>query len=161
MNHAYLITGGNTGNPAEQLATAAHLLEEQCGRILDRSAVYETAPWGRADQPNFLNQVLLIETRLTARALLEAIGRIEKEMGRERREKNGPRVIDVDILFFNHQVIDEPGLQVPHPGIAARRFVLAPLNDIAPAYIHPVTYRTVKQMLEECPDPLTVKRSGQ
>lgn len=158
MNHAYVITGGNTGNPAEQLATAARLLEEQCGRILDRSALYETEPWGKSDQPNFLNQVLLIETALSARQVLEAIGAIEKEIGRERRDKNGPRAIDVDILLFNHEVIAEAQLTVPHPGIASRRFVLVPLNEVAPAYIHPVTFQTVKQLLEACTDPLKVKK---
>jgi 2-amino-4-hydroxy-6-hydroxymethyldihydropteridine diphosphokinase len=158
MNHAYIITGGNIGNPADQLATATRLLEERCGRVIDRSSLYQTAPWGKPDQENFLNQVLVIETALSAREVLKEIKIIENQMGRERKEKNGPRVIDVDILFFNHQVINEPGLTVPHPQMALRRFVLEPLNQVAPAYIHPVLYKTITQLLDECPDEGKVKK---
>jgi len=158
MNHAYIITGGNIGNPADQLATATGLLEERCGRVIDRSSLYQTAPWGKPDQENFLNQVLVLETVLSAREVLTEIKIIETQMGRERKEKNGPRVIDVDILFFNHQVINEAGLTVPHPQMALRRFVLEPLNQVAPAYIHPVLYKTITQLLDECPDEGKVKK---
>ena len=158
MNYAYIITGGNIGRVADHLATAASLLEERCGTIIDRSPIYETEPWGSAQQQNFLNQVLVIETKLSAKEVMNEIGIIENQMGRERKEKNGPRIIDVDIVFFNHQVINDPGLTIPHPHMANRRFVLEPLNQVAPAYIHPVFYKTVKQLLEECPDELMVKK---
>lgn len=141
-----------------QLQTAAALLEQHCGPVIDRSAVYETEPWGNARQDNFVNQALVIETSLSAKEVMKTITDIEKRMGRERKEKNGPRVIDIDILFFNHEVINEPGLTVPHPHIRERRFVLEPLNEVAPAYIHPVFYKTVRQLLDECTDELKVKK---
>lgn len=158
MNYAYLITGGNIGNARQQLDTAAALLEAHCGPIIDRSAVYETAPWGNPDQENFLNQVLVVETKLNAAEVMKTMVDIERRMGRERREKNGPRVIDIDMLFFNHQIINEPDLTVPHPRLRERRFVLEPLNEVAPAYIHPVFYKTVRQLLDECTDPLAAKK---
>jgi 2-amino-4-hydroxy-6-hydroxymethyldihydropteridine diphosphokinase len=158
MNYAYLSTGGNMGRRKEQLALAAQLLEERCGTIIDRSALYETEPWGKPDQELFLNQALILETSLTARELMNEIIAIEIQMGRNRAEKYGPRVIDIDILLFNHEIINEPGLCIPHTELYKRRFVLVPLNEIAPAYIHPVFYKTVQQLLEECPDRLTVKK---
>jgi 2-amino-4-hydroxy-6-hydroxymethyldihydropteridine diphosphokinase len=158
MNYAYLLTGANLGKREEQLAFAANLLRERCGTIIDRSSLYETAPWGKTDQPNFLNQALVIETDLSARETLNLILSIENLMGRDRTEKNGPRIIDVDILFFNHQIIREPGLVIPHPEMANRRFVLEPLNEIAPAFIHPVSYKPVSQLLMECGDLLPVKK---
>jgi 2-amino-4-hydroxy-6-hydroxymethyldihydropteridine diphosphokinase len=158
MNYAYLLTGGNMGNREDHLKVAAQLLGERCGKIVDRSGVYETAPWGKTDQDMFLNQVLVLETRMNARELLDIILMIENLMGRNRDEKNGPRLIDIDILFFNHEVIGKPGLVVPHPHLAERRFVLAPLDEVAAAYIHPVFFKTVSELLIECKDPLSVKR---
>ena len=102
--------------------------------------------------------MLVIETAMNAKEMMQAITRIEKEMGRERKEKNGPRTIDIDILFFNHQVINDPDLTVPHPHLPERRFVLVPLCEVAPAYIHPILYKTVKQLLDDCPDELKVKK---
>src|SRR4051812_22538438 len=113
MNYAYLLTGGNMGSREDHLKVAAQLLGERGGRIIDRSAVYETAPWGKVDQDMFLNQVLVMESRMTARELLDIILMIENLMGRNRDEKNGPRLIDIDILFFNHEVIRKPGLIIP------------------------------------------------
>ena len=158
MNSAYLITGGNMSQREHQLAHAARLIEERCGSVIDRSSIYETAAWGKSDQDSFLNQALVVETTLTARDLLNEILYIENLMGRDRIEKYGPRIIDIDIIFFNHQVIREPGLVVPHPEMASRRFVLEPLNEVIPAYIHPVYYKTVNELLNECSDSLPVKK---
>lgn len=158
MNHAYLITGSNMGERGANLAMATHWLEERCGTVIDRSAVYETEPWGNEHQPPFLNQVLMLDTMLGARELLDNLLAIERQMGRERTEPNGPRLIDIDLLLFNHEVIRQPGLVVPHPRMAGRRFVLQPLSDVAPAYIHPVLRKTLKQLLDECADTLQVKR---
>jgi 2-amino-4-hydroxy-6-hydroxymethyldihydropteridine diphosphokinase len=158
MNSAYLITGGNMGQRDEQLAYAARLIEERCGRVIDRSSLYETAAWGKTDQDSFLNQALVVETNLNARDLLTEILYIENLMGRDRIEKYGPRIIDIDIIFFNHQVIREDGLSVPHPEMAKRRFVLEPLNEVIPAYIHPVYYKTVTELLNQCTDTLPVKK---
>lgn len=158
MNSAYLITGGNIGNKGEELANAAKLIEERCGAIIDRSAIYETAAWGKTDQDSFFNQALVLETSLNARDLLNEILYIENLMGRDRLEKYGPRIIDIDIIFFNHQIIKETGLIVPHPEMARRRFVLEPLNEVIPAYIHPVYYQTVRELLASCDDTLPVKK---
>ena len=158
MNSAYLITGGNIGQRREQLAYAAKLIEERCGSIIDRSFIYETAAWGKTDQEPFLNQAIVLETSLNARDLLNEILYIENLMGRDRIEKYGPRIIDIDIIFFNHQVIRESGLLVPHPEMAKRRFVLQPLNDVIPAYIHPVYFKTVNELLIQCEDALPVKK---
>jgi 2-amino-4-hydroxy-6-hydroxymethyldihydropteridine diphosphokinase len=158
MNSAYLITGGNMGQRDEQLAYAARLIEERCGNIIDRSSLYETAAWGKTDQASFLNQALVLETSLNARDLLNEILYIENLMGRDRIEKYGPRIIDIDIILFNHQVIKENGLTIPHPEMSKRRFVLEPLNEVIPAYIHPVYYKTIKELLDQCDDTLPVKK---
>jgi 2-amino-4-hydroxy-6-hydroxymethyldihydropteridine diphosphokinase len=158
MNSAYLITGGNIGNRQEELAYAARLIQERCGIIIDRSSIYETAAWGKTDQESFFNQALVLETTLNARDLLHEILYIENLMGRDRVEKYGPRIIDIDIIFFNHQVIRENGLMIPHPEMAKRRFVLEPLNQVIPAYIHPIYYKTVSELLDQCEDTLPVKK---
>jgi 2-amino-4-hydroxy-6-hydroxymethyldihydropteridine diphosphokinase len=158
MNYAYLLTGGNIGKREYHLTVAAQQLEQRGGNIIERSSLYETAPWGKADQAMFLNQVLVIETHMNARELLNTILLIENLMGRDRSEKYGPRIIDIDIIFFNHLILNEPGLILPHPHLASRRFVLAPLNEVAAAYIHPVYYKTVTELLNECTDPLEVKK---
>jgi 2-amino-4-hydroxy-6-hydroxymethyldihydropteridine diphosphokinase len=158
MNYAYLLIGGNMGQREEQLANAARLLGERCGTIIDSSALYETAPWGKTDQENFLNQALVLETSLNAHELLKEVLAIETAMGRNRMEKFGPRTIDIDIIFFNHQIINDAELTIPHPEMARRRFVLEPLNEVIPAYIHPVYYKTVRQLLAECTDVLPVNK---
>ena len=157
-NSGYLITGGNIGSRQEELNYAARLIQERCGTIIDRSSLYETAAWGKTDQESFLNQALVLETTLNARDLLNEILYIENLMGRDRVEKYGPRIIDIDIIFFNHQVIRENGLIIPHPEMAKRRFVLEPLNQVIPAYIHPIYYKTVSELLDQCDDSLPVKK---
>ena len=130
---AALGLGGNLGDPVAAFATVLKRLERHAGVSAVRpSSVYRTAPWGKLDQPEFLNMAVLVETSLPARALLDLCLGLEREGGRERRERWGPRTIDIDILTYGGQRIDEPGLQVPHPRIAERAFVLAPLAEIAP-----------------------------
>jgi len=158
MNSAYLITGGNMGQREDQLSYAAKLIEERCGSIIDRSSIFETAAWGKTNQENFLNQALVLETTLNPRDLLNEILYIENLMGRDRVEKYGPRIIDIDIIFFNHQKIKENGLVIPHPEMSRRRFVLEPLNEVIPAYIHPVLFKTVNELLHQCDDTLPVKK---
>ncbi|MGB8194907.1 MAG: 2-amino-4-hydroxy-6-hydroxymethyldihydropteridine diphosphokinase [Chitinophagaceae bacterium] len=158
MNRTYLLIGGNVGNRRENLDKAAQLIEEQTGKIVNRSSFYETEAWGKSDQPSFFNQVLEVNTSLDPRALLKTVLQIERDMGRARVEKYGPRTIDIDILLFNDLVLETEGLEIPHPHLHLRRFVLTPLAEIAAALIHPVLKKSIDELLLECPDKLTVKK---
>lgn len=156
MNQAYLLLGSNQGEREEFLLKAKEMLEIEAGEILKESSVYRTAAWGDLDQPDFLNQVVLISTQLHAADLLDSILGIEKKIGRIRTVKNAARVIDIDILFFNKELINQPGLTIPHPHIQDRRFVLVPLVEIAAGYEHPVLKKSVLTLLEICQDDLAV-----
>ena len=158
MNSAYLLTGGNVGDRPANLLTASTQISQVCGPIVKSSSVYETAPWGNNLQPAFLNQVLFVHTLLSARKLLNAILSIEAKMGRKRFEKYGPRLIDIDLLFFNSDIIRLPHLHIPHPEMIHRRFVMEPLAEIAPEFIHPVFQLSVKALLLQCEDKLDVKK---
>jgi 2-amino-4-hydroxy-6-hydroxymethyldihydropteridine diphosphokinase len=156
MQNAYLLTGGNTGDRQHFLASALKALEAECGQVTAVSALYETEAWGLHDQPAFLNQAVELKTSLPAQVLLERILKIEIELGRVRDQKYGPRTIDIDIIFYGQEVINEPGLIVPHPQLPNRRFALECLNDIAASLVHPVLHKTISTLLEECQDSLTV-----
>lgn len=158
MTEVYLLTGGNLGNRMEYLAKAKEQIEKKCGVLLLQSSVYETAAWGNEDQGAFLNQVLQIETELTAGKLLQAIFEIENNLGRKREMKYGPRTIDIDILFYGDAIVEQKGLKIPHPKIQNRRFVLTPLQEIAADKVHPVLFKTITRLLNECPDPLEVNK---
>ncbi len=158
MNTAFILTGGNIGDRLQNLQQAAENIEKFCGKIVTRSSVYETAAWGNQNQADFLNQVLEIETNISASSLLRKLLTIETNMGRQRTEKNAPRIIDLDIIFYNNFIIKLPHLIVPHPQITERRFALEPLNEIAPDFAHPVLHQTVHQLLMTCLDPLDVKK---
>jgi 2-amino-4-hydroxy-6-hydroxymethyldihydropteridine diphosphokinase len=158
MNKSYLLIGGNVGNRQEFLLLAAGFIAAKAGTVARSSAIYETAAWGKTDQAAFLNQALELHTALDAAPLMETLLHIEELMGRRRGEKYGPRVIDIDVLLYNEAVIHTPLLNVPHPELANRRFALAPLNELAPTYFHPLLKKTIRQLLEECPDPLPVKK---
>lgn len=156
MNKAYLLLGGNIGNRIINLIKARQLLEKEVGKILKYSQVYETASWGNTDQPDFLNQVLLVETNLTAEQIMERILFIEKKLGRVRFEKNASRIIDIDILFFNEEIIETKNIIIPHPEIQNRNFVLYPLNELAPQFRHPIFKKTIHELLLYCDDKLAV-----
>jgi 2-amino-4-hydroxy-6-hydroxymethyldihydropteridine diphosphokinase len=158
MNIAYLLTGGNLGKREENLATVYNHIAVRCGDITNSSSLYETAAWGKNEQPSFLNQALEIQTELTSRQLLQKILNIEKQTGRIRREKYGPRIIDIDILLFNDEIHNYPLLKIPHPEMHNRRFVLVPLAEIASEIIHPVLKKTIIELLAICPDKLEVSR---
>lgn len=158
MNEVYLLTGGNIGDRLQYLSKAKNQIEKRCGSIVQESSVYETAAWGKEDQKAFLNQVLRIETGLEPDTLLNTVLRIEEALGRKRELKYGPRTIDIDILLFNNDIINREGLKIPHPQMQNRRFVLAPLNEIAAGKWHPSLKKTISQLLAECPDPLAVNK---
>jgi 2-amino-4-hydroxy-6-hydroxymethyldihydropteridine diphosphokinase len=158
MNISYLLIGGNEGDRRLQLATARERITMAGGRILLASSLYKTAAWGKTDQADFLNQALEVSTEQDAPVWLATLLAIEEKMGRRRLEKYGSRIIDIDILFFNNSIIRDERLTIPHPEIQYRRFALAPLEEIAPFYMHPVLNRTVRDLLADCSDPLTVKK---
>jgi 2-amino-4-hydroxy-6-hydroxymethyldihydropteridine diphosphokinase len=158
MNKVYFLLGSNIGNSEEQLRLAATNIKKHVGDIVASSSIYQTAAWGRTDQPDFLNQVIIVETALWAEESLSSILTIEEKMGRVRTEKNAPRIIDIDILFFNDAIIQEKELIVPHPEIQNRLFVLVPLNELSPNYIHPFLHKSIHKLLTECKDVLNVKK---
>jgi len=152
INIAALLLGTNLGSRMDNLEKAIAYIAQVAGTIIKKSSVYETAPWGLKEQDNFLNCALLIETSLAPKDLLDQLLSIEKKLGRERTEKWGPRIIDIDILYYNNDIINEPDLKIPHPFLQDRRFSLVALNEISPDWEHPILKKTVSQMLMDCKD---------
>ena len=146
------------GNSKKQLSKAIVLIEKKIGKAVRQSSLYSTAAWGNTNQPDFLNQVVIVQTKLNALQTMQTILGIEKKMGRLRTVKNAPRIIDIDILFFNKEIIAEKHLSIPHPQIQNRRFVLIPLNQLSPNLVHPLLKKTVHQLLLNCADELNVKK---
>lgn len=145
------------GDKRRLLTVALQRIEDQIGDIIMSSGLYLTGAWGVEDQPDFLNQVLEVESKLKPHGILRKIASIEEQMGRKHYEKWGPRVIDIDLLYYADKVIDSKKLSVPHLGIPDRRFTLVPLNEIAPNFTHPVLRKTNAELLSLCQDPLEVR----
>ena len=152
MNRVYIQLGSNLGDREDHLKQSQVMLIDEIGLIIKKSSIYESSPWGVENQGSFLNQVLLLETDIKPFDLLDIILNIEKEMGRVRIEKWGERIIDIDILFYNDEIIETNNLCIPHPYISKRRFVLSPLDEIAKNYIHPILHKTINKLLLECLD---------
>jgi 2-amino-4-hydroxy-6-hydroxymethyldihydropteridine diphosphokinase len=160
QNDVFLLLGSNLGDRLQNINQAQTRISGSVGGINHKSSVYRTAPWGVTNQPEFLNQVVLVKTDFNPQQLLRHLLKIEQEMGRVRDAKWGPRVIDIDILFFNNELIDEKNLNIPHPGIPDRKFTLIPLVEIAPDFIHPVLLRKLSLLLEECDDASIVTKAN-
>lgn len=156
-NQVYLHTGTNLGSREANLRRANEWIEREIGPIGEASKVYRTKAWGITDQPDFLNQALWVSTLLPPFQLLERIQAIERRMGRVREVKWGERIIDIDILFFNNEVIDTETLTIPHPYLHYRNFVLLPLMDIAPGLVHPVFGLTIAELYARSEDTLAVE----
>jgi len=154
----FLLLGTNLGDRKKNLATARKAIEVSVGTILKTSSIYQTAAWGKTDQPDFLNQALEVQTALPAENVLEEILKIEHTMGRTRDEHWGERIIDIDILLFEKEMISSTTLEIPHPKLANRRFALEPLAEIGGDVTHPGLQLTIREMLEQCPDVLEVRR---
>lgn len=152
MKTVYIALGSNLGDRVENLLLARERIASPHVRLTRASSIYETAPRDIVDQPWFLNQVVIAETTLFPRQLLARLLRIEHEMGRQRTLAKGPRVIDLDILLFGEAVIHTAGLEVPHPRMAERRFVLEPLAELAPTLRPPRSNHTVQEMLSKVMD---------
>lgn len=157
MKTAFLALGSNVGDREANLRTAVTLLQGDEIRVRRGSSLYETAPQELLDQPSFLNAVVDVETSLFPMQLLARVREIERKMGRRRVTPKGPRNIDIDILFYGRNVIATAELEVPHPRIAQRRFVLEPLAEIAPDFRHPLTGKTANEMLATL-EPQGVRR---
>lgn len=154
---AYLSLGSNLGNREAQLREAEQRLSN-LGRITAVSSYYETEPVEFINQPWFLNAALALETNLTPHELVHSILQIEREMGRERVQKKGPRSIDIDILLFGDSIINSAELTIPHPAMHHRRFVLEPLAEIVPEARHPLQKKTVRDLLDALPEGPLVRR---
>lgn len=159
MARVYLSLGSNLGDRRRNLHEAIDRFPAAGIQVRRVSPVYETEPVDYLDQPSFLNLVVEAETELPPHDLLSRTSTIETELGRERNIAKGPRTIDIDILFFDDAVIDTATLTVPHPNLTERRFVLAPLNDLAPMLRHPVTNQTIERLLALAPPQKVVKET--
>lgn len=158
MNTAYLLIGSNLGDRKLYLEQATLYLAQKCGRIVQQSALYETAPWGIQEQPNYLNQAIALETALHPEELMIALLQIEELMGRIRTVKYGPRTIDLDILFYDQVIMNSQLLKLPHPALQDRRFALTALAEIAPNLVHPILKKSILTLLLKCTDDSNVQK---
>ncbi len=162
MNTCFLLLGGNLGDKEQNLQQAIHLLENKLGSTAKKSNIFITAAWGNEDQPEFYNQAIELTTSLSAIELLKTVLDIEEQLGRKRNnDRWQERIIDVDMLFYNNEIIDLPELKIPHPYLQERKFVLAPMNEIASDFMHPILKKTIATLLLECKDTLDVKLKPQ
>ena len=158
MNTVFFSTGSNIGKRPWHLKFASKMLEKRIGNIVSKSSIYESQAWGLEAQRDFLNQVIVIETEQSAVQCLETLQDIEKQRFRERKQHWGPRTLDIDILFFNLEIINSQSLIIPHQFLANRLFVLLPLSEIFPDLIHPISGFSIKQLLTKCTDNSKVTR---
>lgn len=154
----YLLLGSNLQDRKKNITKALELLQTKVGTMVRVSPLYETVPWGTTQGDNFLNGVVEMHCSHDPQLLLDILHAIEDEMGRKRDPnlRYAPRIIDIDILFYADRVISQPGIVIPHPLLHLRRFVLIPLHDLIPDFVHPILKKTVRQLLMECEDNLSV-----
>ena len=160
MKKVFLHTGSNQGDRLLNLGKARLALQQSVGTVIRSSRIYETAAWGLEGQPDFLNQAIEVHTELEPVVLLETVLGIEQEMGRVRIQKWGQRLIDIDVLYYDNLIWESDQLTLPHPHLHERNFVLLPLLDIAPGFIHPRLKKTTRELLQSCTDPLAARPFG-
>ncbi|MBK8564809.1 MAG: 2-amino-4-hydroxy-6-hydroxymethyldihydropteridine diphosphokinase [Saprospiraceae bacterium] len=152
----HLLLGGNLGDRHDNLAKAKRLIGQRIGTVVKASSLYETQPWGKPDQPDFLNQAVEVATDLTADAVLRSVLAIEQELGRQREDKWNARTIDIDILFYDAKILKTKDLTLPHPHLHERNFALVPMLEIAPNKQHPIFKKTIEELYEASEDDLDV-----
>ena len=157
MKGIFLLLGSNLGDRQEHIVKAIALIEKDIGKVIKRSSIYETAAWGIKEQPDFLNMVVEVDSKLSPEAILDQIELIEKTVGRKRIKKWGSRSIDVDILYYSDHIVDTKRLTIPHSRIGERKFTLIPMCEIAPEFIHPVFQKSQLVLLKDCTDDLIVQ----
>lgn len=162
MEKIFLGLGGNVGNVSETFDVATKEIINSIGTLISKSSRYKTEPWGNKNQDFFLNQVICVETNLSAEEVLKRILYIEKKLGRHRENDNqfAPRTIDIDILFYGEKIINTDSLNIPHPRLHLRNFVLTPLIEIAPGFVHPLFNKQIKDMVIDNPDDSLVKKEA-
>ncbi|MBI3236078.1 MAG: 2-amino-4-hydroxy-6-hydroxymethyldihydropteridine diphosphokinase, partial [Bacteroidetes bacterium] len=158
IHKIYILLGGNQGEVIKNFEKAKMAIVNEIGTIHRSSSVYETAAWGNTNQPNFLNQIVEVYTIKTPHKCMELLLKIEEQLGRVRHEKYDPRTIDLDIILFGNEIINDNQLQIPHPRMNERRFVLTPLNELIPQNIHPQSKQSIAALLKKCADSLPVAR---
>lgn len=157
MQKVFILLGSNMGDSLQQLQTAINYMPTNNLRVVKYSNVYKTKAWGNTNQNDFLNAVVEVHTNLSPEQTLQTLLTIEEKMGRVRtEEKWQPRIIDLDILYYNQEIIDIPHLKIPHPYIAMRMFTLVPLCDIAPNFMHPVIHQSNLELKQLCKDEVAV-----
>lgn len=153
MHRVFFEIGGNQGDKLNNISVAKELIDSEIGVIIEESKIFESPAWGFQSDMNFYNQVLLVETEFKVQEVLALLLSIEIRLGRVRSEKQfSSRTMDIDILFFDQEIINTDSLIVPHPRLHLRNFVLVPMNDIAPAFVHPVMNKSMSELLIECTD---------
>ncbi|NNE27666.1 MAG: 2-amino-4-hydroxy-6-hydroxymethyldihydropteridine diphosphokinase [Saprospiraceae bacterium] len=157
MEVCILHLGSNLGDPQHNISLAEYLIAKRIGLIGAKSRLYTTEPWGEVDQNPFVNNALVVNTNLSAEEVLREISTIEKKMGRTRTEQWGPRIIDIDIIFYADQIIKNDDLIIPHPRLTNRNFVLFPLADICPDFVHPEMKKSIRAILTSSTDTLKVE----
>lgn len=159
MNTVYILIGGNLGDSMALLQQAKDSIQNEIGEIIKESSIYESAPWGFEAEQNFLNQVIIAETDLNPQMVLKCCLEGEDKLGRVRSSSGyQSRTMDIDILFYNDEIIDEENLVVPHPKLHERRFTMEPLVEITPEFIHPRFKKSLKELLADCKDKSEVKK---
>ncbi len=152
VNTVVLLLGSNLGQPMVQLEKAIHGIQQTIGEVFMKSRIYRSSAWGKTNQPDFLNQALCVRTILNPEEVLDQIRALEHAAGRKREVKWGPRIIDIDILYYNEMILQSEQLSIPHPEIPNRRFTLLPLEEIIPDYLHPAYLKTPTELLQHCTD---------
>ncbi|MBP6459929.1 MAG: 2-amino-4-hydroxy-6-hydroxymethyldihydropteridine diphosphokinase [Crocinitomicaceae bacterium] len=159
-NTAYISLGSNIGNKTQNISLAINEIAKSIGEVLKKSSNYISEPWGFNSSEKFVNAAISIQTKYSPIELLKKLQLIEKKMGRIRSQQNGyaDRIIDLDIIYFNNEIVTTIDLKIPHPNLHIRNFVLVPLNEIVPLYIDPSNNKTINELLENCSDEITIQR---